>query len=228
MLVPVGVDPDRPDHHHVSGQVEPVHLDRDEIEAGQVRSHPLPEGRLRQRLEAPGNAGLGEARSRILRNAAPREAARSAGVARGDAHEGHVRPAQDVLAIGQPRPGRQRHLLVRPLVANARPPDADPAAVIARGSGRRAPPMAGLVGAASVARVGNGSRVLLEHQRNFLQSAHETELLEAVVHVFQILLRLMPVILRPAQVILRHKAVKWGTSLPGGVPLGAGMCYVMS
>ena len=86
--------------------------------------------------------------------------------------------------------------------------------------------MAGLVGAASVARAENGFRVLLKHQRNFLQSAHEAELLEAAVHVVQLLLRLMPLILRLTQVILRQKAVKGGTSLPGVSP-GAGMCYVM-
>ena len=101
VLVSAGIVPDRPDHHHVSGQVESVHLDRDEIEAGQVRSHPLLEGCLRQPLETPRNAGLGEARSRILRNAASWKTVRSQSVAHGGVLEDYVPTPLDIIAFVQ-------------------------------------------------------------------------------------------------------------------------------
>lgn len=48
----------------------------------------------------------------------------------------------------------------------------------------------------------------------------EVKLIEAVVHVFQILLRLMPV-------MLRRRAVIGGNLAFGDCPPGAGMRYVM-
>ena len=101
VLVSASVDPDRPDHHHVVGQMQPVHLDRDEIEAGQVRGHPLLEDRLRQPLETPRNAELGEARSRILRNAASWKTVRSQSVAHGDPQRGYAHPPLDIIALAQ-------------------------------------------------------------------------------------------------------------------------------
>lgn len=69
-------------------------------------------------------------------------------------------------------------------------PDAAHAAALAGGSGRPVPPVACLVGAAFVVRVGKGFRVLLEHRRNHLQSFPQVEMLEAEVNAFQMLRRL--------------------------------------
>ena len=145
------------------------------------------------------------------RNAASRKAEPSQGVAHGHAHERYAHPPPDVVTLGQPRPGRKRRLLLRPLVAHARPLDGDLAALVAGGSGRRAPPVAGLAGAASVARAGKGLRILLEHPRDGRHARGKAELLEAAEHIVQTIFRLM-------LELPRQRAVNGGTSLPGVVP----------
>ena len=58
VLVPFNVNACGADHQQLVGHMEPVDPDHQKVELRQIRSHPLGQPRLRQRLETPGDGDV--------------------------------------------------------------------------------------------------------------------------------------------------------------------------
>lgn len=53
MLVAFVVNPDRGDQHEIAAEMQPVDLDHQKVERGQIGSHEVGQPRRRQRYEPP-------------------------------------------------------------------------------------------------------------------------------------------------------------------------------
>ncbi len=179
MLVAFAVNPDRGDQHEIVAEMQPVDLDHQKVECGQIGSHEVGQPRRRQRYEPPRGRRLRNPRSGRCRHVTLGQPDSAAEPARRyiDQHQVH-RPATEPVFLRRRFPARDRDLAAVH-VPDPRALDHDLAAVEADPSPRSAPTMRPPRRIATVARPAGRRHIRLHHRAERLDPRRKAEPIEA-------------------------------------------------
>jgi hypothetical protein len=182
MLVAFTVDPDRGDQHEIVAEMQPVDLNHQKVERGQIGSHEVGQPRRRQRHKPSRGRRLRNPRSGRCRYITLGQPDSAAEPARRyiDQHQVH-RPATEPVLLRRRFPARDRDLAAVQ-APDPRALDLDLAAVEADPSPRSAPTVRPPRRVATVARPAGRRDIRLHHRAERLDPCRKAEPIEARPH----------------------------------------------